>query len=55
MIGRYRIRRKIYFVLLLVCIGLMSVGFAAFSSTLTISSNAIVKPDAGAFKVFFLI
>ena len=53
MIGRYRIRRKIYFVLLLVCIGVMSVGFAAFSSTLTISSNAIVKPDAGAFKVFF--
>ena len=53
MIARYRRNRKIYFVLLLICICTMSIGFAAFSSTLTISSNAIVKPDAGAFKVFF--
>ena len=53
MIARYRKRRKIYFVLLLVCICMMSVGFSAFSSELTISSNAIVKPDSSAFKVLF--
>ena len=53
MIARYRKRRKIYFVLLLVCICMMSIGFSAFSSELTISSNAIVKPDSSAFKVLF--
>ena len=53
MIARYRKRRKIYFVLLLVCICMMSVGFSAFSSELIISSNAIVKPDSSAFKVLF--
>ena len=53
MIARYRKRRNIYFVLLLVCICMMSVGFSAFSSELNISSSAIVKPDSSAFKVLF--
>ena len=53
MITRYRKKRNIYFVLLLLCVGMMSIGFSAFSSELTISSSAIVSPDSSSFKVLF--
>lgn len=53
MIHKYKRKRKIELVLLIICILAMSVGFAAFSNELTISSNAIVKPDSSAFKVVF--
>lgn len=53
MIKRYKQRRVFSFILLVVAICFMSIGFAAFSSELTISSSAIVKPDSGDFKVVF--
>ena len=53
MITRYRKKRKIYFVLLLLCICAMSVGFSAFSAELNISSSAVVSPDSSTFKVLF--
>ena len=53
MIARYRKRRKFYFVLLLVCVCMMSVGFAAFSTTLNISSSASVSPNSDDFKLMF--
>lgn len=40
-------------VILLAGVVMLSTGFAAFSSELTISSSAIVRPDSSAFKVVF--
>lgn len=45
--------KVIAIVALLVAVVGLSVGFAAFSSTLTISSNANVTPNADTFKVVF--
>lgn len=53
MIARYRRKRKYLMFILLIGIITMSVGFSAFSSELTISSSAIVKPDSSAFRVVF--
>lgn len=53
MLKRYKRRRLLMFVMLVVAICFMSVGFAAFSSELTISSSAIVKPDSSDFRVIF--
>ena len=53
MIKRYKRKRNITFVALVVAICIMSIGFAAFSSELNISSNAIVSPNASDFKVVF--
>ena len=47
-----KMKKTILLVLLLVVVGL-SIGFAAFSSNLTIRSSATVKPDASTFKVVF--
>lgn len=53
MIKRHKSRRILTFVLLVIAICFMSIGYAAFSNELTISSSAIVKPDSGDFKVVF--
>ena len=53
MITRYRRNRNLLLIILVCAVSFMSVGFAAFSSQLTISSSAIVKPDASAFRVVF--
>lgn len=53
MITRYRRNRNLLLFILVGAVLFMSVGFAAFSSQLTISSSAIVKPDASAFRVVF--
>ena len=53
MITRYRRNRNLLLFILVGAVLFMSVGFAAFSSELTISSSAIVKPDASAFRVVF--
>ena len=53
MITRYRRKRNLLLTVLSIAISFMSVGFAAFASELTISSSAIVKPDASAFRVVF--
>lgn len=46
-------RKEIVLVALLVAIAGMSLGFAAFSSTLSISSSASVTPNSNDFKVVF--
>lgn len=53
MITRYRRNRNLLLIILVIAVSFMTVGFAAFSSELTISSSAIVKPDASAFRVVF--
>lgn len=53
MIRRYRKRRFYLFFTLIICVISMSIGFSAFSSELSISSSAIVRPDSGSFKVLF--
>lgn len=52
MYGNYRKKQIITIVTLLVIMGL-SVGYAAFSSVLTIVSSASVKPDSSSFSVLF--
>ena len=47
-----KMNRTILLVLLVLVVGL-SIGFAAFSSNLTIKSSAMVKPDASTFKIVF--
>lgn len=53
MIRRYKERRVLTFAALVVAIIFMSIGFAAFSNELTISSSAIVSPNSSDFKVVF--
>ena len=51
---RYSRKRQLITILLLVMvIASLSVGFAAFSASLTISSSASVTPDSNSFKVYF--
>ena len=45
--------KKIIMVALIMAIISLTIGFAAFSSSLTISSLATVKPDSSTFKVVF--
>lgn len=52
MYGNYRKKQIITIVALLVIMGL-SVGYAAFSSVLTIASSATVTPDSSSFNVLF--
>lgn len=49
----YRRKQVLTIVALLVGIFGLSVGFASFSESLTISSSLIVKPDASTFRVVF--
>ena len=51
MLFRYRRRRNASLGFLIIAIVMMSVGFSAFSSELTISSSAIVQPDSSGFRV----
>lgn len=51
MLFRYRRRRKAMFGFLIIAIVMTSVGFSAFSSELSISSSAIVVPEASAFRI----
>lgn len=53
MMSRYRTKQRYYIAVLAVFIGFVSIGFAAFSETLTISSNVNIKPDASSFRVVF--
>lgn len=53
MITRYRRKRKYLFIVLMLCVLTMSIGFSAFSSELVIASSASVKPDSSAFRVIF--
>lgn len=50
---RYRKQKFIVMIALMVAIASMSLGFAAFSTTLNISSSATVAPDSSNFKVGF--
>lgn len=51
--GRDRKQKFIIMISLMVAIASMSLGFAAFSTTLNISSGATVSPDSSNFKVVF--
>ncbi len=53
MMTRYRTKQRYILAVLAVFVGFVSIGFAAFSETLIISSNAMIKPDSSAFKVAF--
>lgn len=53
MLSRYRTKQRYSLAILAVFVSFLSIGFAAFSDTLTISSNAIVKPDSSSFRVVF--
>ena len=50
----YRSKRLFIFGILSVCVLSFSIGFAAFSATLNISSSASVTPDSSDFSVEFL-
>lgn len=50
---RDRKQKFIVMIALMVAIASMSLGFAAFSTTLNISSSATVSPDSSNFNVIF--
>ena len=50
---RYETRNKIMIIVVLLSIMGITIGFAAFTANLTISSNVSVNPNASAFKVVF--
>ena len=50
---RYRKRKLIIIMILMIGIASLSIGFAAFSATLNISSSASVTPNSDSFKVMF--
>ena len=50
---RYRRKKLIIIIALILTISGLSIGFAAFTSVLTISSTATVRPDESSFSVLF--
>ena len=50
---RYETRNKIMIIVVLLSIMGITIGFAAFTANLTISSSATVNPNASSFKVVF--
>ena len=50
---RYRRKKLIIIIALILTISGLTIGFAAFTSVLTISSTATVKPDESSFSVLF--